>query len=372
MQVFLAGPFAHESVLPLLLGPDHAADGGRSFQLDGYRVQGEEDGPRTALVPLSGASAAGRLIECSTAEVVRIDYVMAAMGAAPETLAVGADAGGARVRIHDREPFQGEPVRAAASNEEWSGVFREFVAEIVDHFTAGLSGDDLAAILDGISIRALARSRGADRTPVCRHGAALAAADVERSPRRFAYARYFAVEEHRLRHRSFDGTWSRTIDRAVLASGDGVTVLPFDPRRDAVLLVEQFRIGAMARNDPRPWFLEAVAGRCDGLESPENAARRETHEESGVTLGRLERIATYYTTPGVCTEYLTAFVGEADLGGAGGIHGLAEEDEDIRALVMSLDAAMAAVEAGEINNAPLMLSLLWLARHHQRLVAAWR
>jgi nudix-type nucleoside diphosphatase (YffH/AdpP family) len=114
-----------------------------------------------------------------------------------------------------------------------------------------------------------------------------------------------------------------------------------------------------------------VAGRCDALEPPEATARREALEEAGLTLGRLERIAAYYPSPGIISEFITAFVGEADLSAAGGLHGLPDEHEDIRAVVVPLDAALAAVASGEIDNAPLILSLLWLARHQDRLRREW-
>ena len=114
-----------------------------------------------------------------------------------------------------------------------------------------------------------------------------------------------------------------------------------------------------------------MAGRCDVTEPPEATARREAREEAGLELGRIERIAAFYPSPGIVAEHITSFVAEADLGGAGGLHGLAEEHEDIRALVVPLEAALAAVETGEINTSPLMVSLLWLARHAERLRAAW-
>ena len=88
-------------------------------------------------------------------------------------------------------------------------------------------------------------------------------------------------------------------------------------------------------------------------------------------LGRLVRAAAYYPSPGIASEFITSFVGEADLGAAGGLHGLAEEDEDIRALVVPLEDALDAAESGEIANAPLLVTLHWLARHRDRLVAAW-
>jgi ADP-ribose pyrophosphatase len=148
-------------------------------------------------------------------------------------------------------------------------------------------------------------------------------------------------------------------------------VLPFDPRAGTVLLVEQFRAGPWARRDPQPWILETVAGRCDATEPPEATARREAREEAGLELGRIERIAAFYPSPGIAAEHITAFVAEADLGAAGGLHGLDEEHEDIRAIVVPLEDALEAVETGEINTSPVILSLLWLARNAERLRAAW-
>ena len=139
-----------------------------------------------------------------------------------------------------------------------------------------------------------------------------------------------------------------------------------------MLLIEQFRAGPHARRDPAAVAASRPSpGACDPLESAEATARREAREEAGLELGRLERVAAYYPSPGIMAEHITAFVGEADLGAAGGTHGLAEEHEDIRAFVVPLDAALAAVASGEINNAPLLIALLWLAQHRTRLAAAW-
>jgi nudix-type nucleoside diphosphatase (YffH/AdpP family) len=114
-----------------------------------------------------------------------------------------------------------------------------------------------------------------------------------------------------------------------------------------------------------------VAGRCDRTEPLEATVRREAQEEAGLVIGRLERITSYYPSPGIMSEYITAFVAEADLSQAGGVHGLAEEHEDIRSFIVPLEAALAAADAGEVNNAPLLLSLWWLDRHADRLRAEW-
>jgi ADP-ribose pyrophosphatase len=192
--------------------------------------------------------------------------------------------------------------------------------------------------------------------------------DIEVLDRSLPYARYFDVEDVTLRHTRFDGATSEPIERAVLRSADAVTVLPYDPVRDAVVIVEQFRPAAFVRGDANPWVLEPVAGRCDADEPVEEVARREMMEEAGLTLLALEPIASYYPSPGCLSEYLFSFVGLVDLTSAkNGLHGLHTEAEDIRTHILSFDAAMALIETGEADNGPLLLSLFWLAKNRTRL-----
>ena len=186
--------------------------------------------------------------------------------------------------------------------------------------------------------------------------------DVQIIAQSVPYRDFFALSETHLTHRRFDGTISAVIKRAAFLSGDAVTVLPYDPVRKRVLLVEQFRAGPLARGDAQPWCLEAIAGRIDAGENPEDAARREAKEEAGLTLGRLIQIAAYYTSTGAMNEYLYSFVAICVLpDGTAGIYGLASEAEDIRGHLVSLDHLMELVKSGEVNNAPLILTAQWLA-----------
>lgn len=163
---------------------------------------------------------------------------------------------------------------------------------------------------------------------------------------------------------------SPAVTRAVFLSGDAVTVLPYDPVRDRVLVVEQFRAGPYGRGDANPWQLEAVAGRIDPGETPEQAARREAVEEAGLHLGALEDVARYYPSPGICAEFLYSYVALCDLpDGSAGVFGVAEEAEDIRGHLIGFDDLMGLVSSGEIGNAPLLLSILWLQRERARLRA---
>lgn len=188
---------------------------------------------------------------------------------------------------------------------------------------------------------------------------------------RHAHAGFFGLEVLALRHRRFDGTMSAQITREVFVSGDAVTVLPYDPERDRVLLIEQVRTGPLGRGDPLPWQLEAIAGRIDPGETPEAAARREAVEEADLVLGTLEKVAEYYPSPGAVAEYLYSYVALCDLpDGVAGVFGAAAEGEDIRGHLLPFDRLMDAVTGGEVSNAPLILTALWLQRERSRLRAA--
>ncbi len=135
-----------------------------------------------------------------------------------------------------------------------------------------------------------------------------------------------------------------------------------------VLLVEQIRMGPLARGDHTCWQLEPIAGHIDPGETPQAAARREALEEAGITLGTLEPVGNVYASPGNATEFFHIFVGLADLPDhIIGTGGLASEGEDIRSHLMSFDDLMALADAQALANAPLVASAYWLARHRERL-----
>ncbi|MFH5774581.1 NUDIX domain-containing protein [Paracoccus sp. NGMCC 1.201697] len=175
------------------------------------------------------------------------------------------------------------------------------------------------------------------------------------------YADHFSVESLVLRQRRHRGDWSPDMLRAIFVSGDATVVLPWDPVRDHVLLIDQFRPGPVARGDRQPWFYETVAGRVDAGETPEQAALRESIEETGITLDRLIPGPHHYSSPGAMAEFLYLYVGIADLpDDAAGFGGLASEDEDIRSHVVPRVELTRMAMAGEIRNGPLLSLALWL------------
>ena len=370
--VFLVEPFGYPRPFAALLGtgPDMAPD---PATLPGHAIGADATGLRLGPARRAGAEAPGWILNPTEAERARIAFWMTAIGAKP-LVAKARRADGVGEVVDTFLPPPGVATldwRREDWTAEWCATLAEAIEEILRHLGL-VDPDHVGELLLGVGYRALARARGAaDATPSRLRSGLAAAGDVEPLRLDLPYANYFCVEEHHLRHRRFDGAMSAPILRAAFTSGDAVTVLPFDPRTGCILLIEQFRAGPLARRDPRPWCLETVAGRCDPRENPEATARREAREEAGLEIGRVEQVARYYPSPGVMSEYITAFVAEADLSGAGGRHGLASEDEDIRALVVPLDEALAAIASGEINNSPLLITLLWLEKHRARLSAAW-
>lgn len=194
--------------------------------------------------------------------------------------------------------------------------------------------------------------------------------DVEISEREECFSGFYRIERLQLRHRQFAGGMGPLISRELFVRHDAVCVLPYDPQRDEVVLVEQFRVGALEAG-VNPWLLELVAGLIDKDEEPEEVARREAVEEAGITLGALWPIAQYLPSPGGSNELVYLFVGRCDSSQAVGIHGLAEEGEDIRVHVLPFEDALHAVRDGRINNAASMLALQWLALNRAEVRGLW-
>jgi ADP-ribose pyrophosphatase len=181
---------------------------------------------------------------------------------------------------------------------------------------------------------------------------------------------FFRIDRYRIRHRLYAGGWSKPLEREVFERGHAVGVLLYDPVLDQVVLVEQFRIGAFAAGW-KSWVLEVVAGMIGEGEAPEEVARRETLEETGCVAGELVDIAEYQPSSGASTETMRLYCARVDASGAGGIHGLPSEGEDIRVVTMPAEEAIGLLQTGGAENATLIIALYWLAHHRHALRARW-
>ncbi|HZX52114.1 NUDIX domain-containing protein [Pseudomonas sp. XK-1] len=194
--------------------------------------------------------------------------------------------------------------------------------------------------------------------------------DVEISEREVCFSGFYQLDRLQLRHRQFAGGMGPVLSRELFVRRDAVCVLPYDPQRDCVVLIEQFRIGALDKSN-NPWLLELVAGLIDDGEQPEQVALREAIEEADLALTSLWPITQYYPSPGGSDERVHLFVGRCDSEGAGGVHGLAEEGEDIRVHVWPLEDALDAVKDGRIDNAASIIALQWLALNRAEVRGLW-
>ena len=180
------------------------------------------------------------------------------------------------------------------------------------------------------------------------------------------FEKYFKLDEFSISHELFGGGFSPVFTREIFERGVVVAVLPYDPRRGKVVLIEQFRAGAIV-DDDGPWLIECVAGVIDAGESEEQVALRESHEETGCTISELEPISRYYVSPGGTTEHCSLFCGIVDSEGVGGIHGLPHEHEDIRVMVIDSAQAFAWVREGKIRSSATIIALQWLELNEARI-----
>jgi ADP-ribose pyrophosphatase len=186
-----------------------------------------------------------------------------------------------------------------------------------------------------------------------------------------AYQGYFKVGRYFFRHSLHRGGLSSVISREVFERGQAGAVLPYDPTRDEVVLIRQFRAGAyVAGHHPFTW--EAVAGIIEANETAEAMIRREAVEEAGLQITEVMPITTIMLTPGACSEACQVFLGRIDTTKAGGIFGLQSEGEDILVKVLPFTEAYALVERNEVDNAIGVIALQWLALHREEVRKRWR
>ena len=187
--------------------------------------------------------------------------------------------------------------------------------------------------------------------------------------RQTGYDGFFRVDRLHIRHELFAGGYAQ-IRRECLERGNAAAVIQYDPVRDEVVMVEQFRVGGIG-SAGGPWMIEVVAGIVEPGETPEAVVQREAVEESGCAVSEVEFVSEFVLSPGGCSERIFLYCGRVDAGEAGGIHGLADEGEDIRVLSVAFDEAMGWLREGRITSGISIIALQWLALNRNDLRARW-
>ena len=189
--------------------------------------------------------------------------------------------------------------------------------------------------------------------------------------RRRGFDGFNKLDIFELQHELFAGGLGQPIQREVLERGQAVAVIPYDPRTDRLVLIEQFRIGAYALGQ-HAWLTEVVAGRYDGSETAEEVAHREALEEIGRPLDRLEYLCRYLVNPASSTEAITLFAGRVDSRDAEGVHGLDHEGEDIRVFSIAAEEAIGWIGTERISNANMLIAMQSFALNRERLRRIWQ
>jgi nudix-type nucleoside diphosphatase (YffH/AdpP family) len=366
-NLFLYGTLRHDPLLDIVAGEilsrtpavlhDHAA----------FAVAGE-DFP--VILPAPGQVAPGVVIQTTAQIRARLDFYEDGFGYDLREVAVRTEAGERRARVY----FAGGDVLRPAgrwSLEDWAAAWGDLTVESAREAMSGFGTrppDWLSQRYQMVRARAWSRML-ARRPQTMRSNAPFARDDVRIDAQARAWSGFFAMDTFRVDHPTFSGGRSGWLNREIFVGTDAALVLPYDPRTDHVLLVEQFRGGPLLRGDPHPWTLEPVAGLVDPGEDPADTARREAREEAGIEIRHLEPVTSGYPSPGATTEMYHCFVGLADLDATSRTGGLPEEGEDIRVHVLPRAEALDLVGTSEGNVIPLTMLLLWLDRHRDRLAA---
>ncbi|MEQ9039387.1 MAG: gamma-glutamylcyclotransferase [Silicimonas sp.] len=366
-RIFLYGTLRDPDLFEIVAGtalvarpavlPDHAAlwAEGEGFPL---------------IVERQGARADGLLADVDDAAKARLDFYELGFHYSLREVHAEVDGETTPAQVYFPDPgiwTEGAPW-SLADWQETQGAHSRDAAEEYMRLLGVLDAEAAAAAFPQIRMRAASRLRARRHPTPQAFEPERRITDVDVAKTSQPYTKYFAVREDDLSFRTFAGGMSATVNRATFMGGDAVTILPYDPKLDKVLLVRQFRHGVFSRGDANPWTLEPAAGRIDPGETPEETALRELREETGATATRIFHVADYYPSPSAFSEFLISFVALADLSEQDGrTAGLDTEDEDIMSHVVTFDRLMELVASGAANTAPLVISALWLAARRDTL-----
>jgi ADP-ribose diphosphatase len=369
-NLFFYGTLRYPDLLRCVLGRDIAL---LPAELPFYRTVWADGESFPMLISDAGARAVGVLAQgLGDDDVARLNFYEGAFAYDLMDMTIETADGPAPAQVYFPIDTPWQP-GADWDLDDWAEIWGPLTLLAAAEVMRAYGRESAAAVAQRFGIiRARAQSfvRAQARVRPATLSSPLSRADIRVDRLDRPYEKFFGIEEYQTAFRRFDGTWSRPGLRAIFRAADAVTVLPYDPVRDQVMLIEQVRMGPYAHGDPQPWLLEPIAGIVDAGETYEQTARREAREEAHIDLTGLHHIAGYYPSPGGVAQFLVSYLGLADLDGNGRrTGGLDHEGEDIRNILVPYEALLSMLDSGELANAPLILSVQWLARHRDALRA---
>lgn len=181
---------------------------------------------------------------------------------------------------------------------------------------------------------------------------------------------FLTLVRYRLRHSLFAGGWSQLIERERIEYFNAVAAILYDAMRDRIVMVEQFRIGALEHGDGA-WTFEPVGGVLKAGEHAIEVLRREAREEAGCEIRALEPIGAFHASPGTSADRVRLFCGRVDSSQVAGIHGLEAEGEETRVVLIDAEQAVRELYTGRIDTSAGIIATQWLLMNRDRLRRAW-
>ncbi len=187
--------------------------------------------------------------------------------------------------------------------------------------------------------------------------------------KQLVYNGHFKLTKYELSHEKYNGETTPLLHRELVERNDAVAMLAYDPITDEVVLVEQFRMGAITED--QPWLIEIVAGLIEADESPEEVVIRESQEEIGCVPSELIKIAGFYTSPGGNSEWIHLYIGKISVDELSNSGGLEEEGEDINPIVVPASDVPFILSTGEVRSAIAIIGLQWFVQNRKNIRQAW-
>ena len=366
---FFYGTLCHVPLLEKVLGYRPQL---REAWLPDFQTYWAKDASYPVILAQSGAKAYGLLAQgLSLQDVAKLDFYESGFGY--QTYAISITHNDCLVSAQVYFSDHIAEIGPLWSLDDWTAQWAELVLAAADEFMAHMGKTPPSKLTKHYPMMlaraasALRARDGQNESHGLRHFAQ--PGDIGVESRAQPYSAFFAVEDYKLNFKGMGQPPLKDVERTVFITSDAVTVLPYDPVADLVMVIEQFRPGPFARGDQQPWLLETISGRIDAGETAQAAALRESQEEAGLSINALLPIGQSYPSAGCMSEFLYSFVGLADLAQTQtGIFGLKSEDEIIKTHILPFDQLIALIAKGEINTSPLILSAFWLQNKRQALM----
>ncbi len=172
------------------------------------------------------------------------------------------------------------------------------------------------------------------------------------------YSGFFSLNKYEFTHEKHGGNWTDKVEREIFSGAHVSTLLPYDPLKKEIILLQQFRAGVLSRYDD-DYLYEIVAGIIDKDEKPEDAARRECFEETGCEVKKILPIQNYFPAPGSSESYYHLYLGEINSFDGERIMGLESENENILVRSFKIEQVRKMLKDKQILNGLTLIALQW-------------